>query len=137
MAFTSDQRASIRKYMGMSRLFKNSNPILESAMDAIDQLNDGGATAAQMVTTLTQLASIETQISVAQQLTLASEVTGEIKIDAGRQLAILRKEGQALINGISIPLSMRPFQKYFYPQSVDESMDIHMHGEGNSWNYRG
>lgn len=113
----------------MSRLFQNFNSDLESALTSIEELNDGGATKAQMVQALTDLALIETQIKVAQSLTLSSEIQGEIKIDAARQLSVLRKEGTAMINRLAFPLSMRPCQRYFYPAPLDSSMDFYLHGD--------
>lgn len=131
MAFSNDQKASIRKYMGMSRLFRDSNPILESAIIAIEQMNDGGATEDQMKVSLTALDVLDGQIAVSRQLTLASEVQGEIKVDAARQLAVLRKEGTAMINGLSFPLSMPPAKRYFYPEDAGGD-DFILHGSGQS-----
>jgi hypothetical protein len=131
MAFSFDQRAQIRLYLGFSKMFQGSNTILEGALTTIDGLQDGGATETRMINALTALTNIETQIATLQgPMLLGSEVTGEIKVDAARALAVLRMEGTNLINQLCFPLSMSPARAYFYPSPIDETGNIAVHGIG-------
>lgn len=129
MAFTADQRAQIRLYMGMPKLFSQSNPVLESAMDALDGLvnQDGGATQARMITALQQLDAINTQLIANSKLMLATEVMDEVKFDAIRNDAGIRKMGRYLIQQIAIPLSMNPAVDFFGPPALNPTPDIVMH----------
>lgn len=125
-AFTDDQRAQVRKYLGYSRLFINSNPILESAMTAVEQLNDGGSTFTAIVNVLVQLAAVEAQIS-SNMLTMiagGSAIDGELTYDPIRGDYSLRRVGQALINQIAIPLATSPVVSYFFPMRVDPTGEV-------------
>jgi hypothetical protein len=127
-AFTEDQKVKIRKYLGFSKLFASANPLLEGAIGAIEELNDGGAAVNDMTDALTKISTIESQITTAQSVLLAWEVTGEIKVDAARALQALRKEGQTMINTLSFAFGIKPFRRYFYPSDTDSSGDFYLHG---------
>jgi hypothetical protein len=133
MAFTDDQRAQIRLYMGMPRVFAQVNSILENVMSAIDNLSgpppngDNGATQARIVTVLAQIDAINTQIVQNAQLMLATEVMDEVKFDAIRNDAGLRRVGRALIQQLSIPLSMKPAVDFFSSAGLNPTPDINMH----------
>ena len=124
-----DERARIRLYMGMPKLFSQSNSVLESAMNAIDGLTaqDGGATQARMVTALQQIDAINTQLIANSKLMLATEVSDEVKFDAIRNDAGLRKVGRYLIHQIAIPLSMNPAVDFFSAPALNATPDIVMH----------
>lgn len=127
MAFTFQERALIRRYLGFSLLFTNANTMLENAMNTLDGLQDGGATQGLMSAALVEIQGIEAQISQYQQVLLGSEVTGEIKVDAARAIAVLRQEGTSAINKIAFPLSMSPARAYFYPSPIDDSGSMVVH----------
>lgn len=122
MAFTASQKASIKTYLGYGAIFKNNNSALDSMIESIEQLNDGGAVEQTMKDALSALATIEGQLTTMRQLTLASEVTGEVRIDAARSIAVLKSEGTRLINSLAIPLSIKPLRAYFYASDLDPEM---------------
>lgn len=129
MAFTDVQKDQIRTYMGMPRLFAQSNAVLENAMSAIENLStlDGGATETAVKTALTNIASIEAQILANSTLMLATEVMDEVKFDAIRNDAGLRKVGRSYIHQLSIRLSMMPQEDYFAAAPVSNYPGIRMH----------
>lgn len=129
MVFTDVQKDQIRTYMGMPRLFAQSNAVLENAIEAIQNLVsiDGGATETAMKTTLTKLAALESTLDANSTLMLATEVMDEVKFDAIRNDAGLRMVGRALIHQLSTRLSMMPQEDYFGPATVSNYPGIRMH----------
>ena len=124
-----DERAQIRLYMGMPKLFSQSNSVLESAMNAIDGLvaQDGGATQARMITALQQLDVLNAKLVANANLMLATDISNEIKFDAIRNAAGIKQEGRRLIAQIAIPLSMNPAVDFFAAPSLNPTPDIVMH----------
>lgn len=136
MAFSDDQKAQIRLYMGFSRLFAQVNSILENVMSAIDNLagpppnGDNGATQARIITVLSQLDVLNTTLVNNAQLMLATDVTGEIKFDAIRNAAGIKQEGRRLIQQLSIALAMKPATDFFGTPMLNPTGDVNLHDYG-------
>jgi hypothetical protein len=114
MVFTSSQRDQLRTYFGFPLIWANANATFEGIMNAIDGLQDGGATEAAVIAVLNQLVALDAQIAANAQLMLATEVTNEVKIDAARNDAYLRTVvGPGLIHQLSIRFSMNPAEDYY------------------------
>ena len=133
MSLSNSQKALIRQYMCVTVLGATigTNNVFENTLNSVDSITDGGATVALIITALTNIQTVETQIQANSQLFLASDVTGEVKVDAARADAMLRKVGSAYINQLAIPLGIRPVARYFYPLPADDSGDFHLHNFGS------
>jgi hypothetical protein len=128
----------MRVYMGYSRLFESSNPDLENAFTAIDNLSssgppngDLGATEARILVALAGLNAIDAALAQLGALMLATEVSGEVVFDAIRQDRGLRMQGRALINQLAIALSLAPVVDYFGPANVSGDIGFTLHGNTN------
>ena len=118
--FTPAERDYMRTLMLVPMPFSTPGALLEGIFDGINGMYDNpfdqGATQAAIRVVLSKLAALEAQIATYENLLLATEVTDEVKFDAGRALAILRyMEGPALLTGLSSRLAFNPDGNYFSP----------------------
>lgn len=118
-AWTEDELAQMRAYMGFPSLFHQREPRLENAMRSVQSTADGGvlsstATQDRMRATLAALASIEAAIT-ATYCTLGVDSAGaeNVRINSTRKLFVLKGEGRRLIGQLAIPLGTRPVRGYF------------------------
>lgn len=120
-AWTEDEKARIRAYLGYPSLFTQYEPRLENAIRAVQSTADGGAlpsTATQdrMREGLTSIASIEQKITALYcSLQLLEAGTEAVRLDSARAMMMLRSEGQRLIKVyLGIPLDTQPRRDYFF-----------------------
>jgi hypothetical protein len=116
-AWTEDERAKIRQYLGRAPIFREADPLLESAMTAVQAQADGGSqpTSATQVLIqghLTQLADIETRMQNLRSQYVALGV-GQLTIDPVRALMALRMEGRRFVHMIAALLSTQPLRDVF------------------------
>lgn len=113
MAFTADERASIRKYMGRSPLGRGFDSTLESQLTAVEQI-DAGSTEGLVRRTLVTLAAREARI---EELTTMVEVgnTPEANLDATRAMASIYMDCRRLVGVISDAIDYRPIRDVFAP----------------------
>jgi hypothetical protein len=124
--FTGTERDYLRALFGSSRLFSSMNTQFENILTSIDGLYDDptdmGATQAAIRVTMGKLMNVETQLTVLSNLMLASEVTGEVKINAIKNDYYIRfVVGPALITQISNRISFPPLIPYFSPPDISSA----------------
>ena len=112
----------------MSKLFASSNAIFENVLNTIQGAIDDGSTFNQTITLLNQLLGIDAQILSNSRLMLATDVPGEVKFDAIRNDAGLRRVGRALINQLSIIFSMDAARDYYSSVPIDHSGSPKLYG---------
>ena len=127
---TDLQRAQLRLKMGMSKLFASSNAIFEGVLNTIEGTIDDGSTFNLTIEILNNTLIIDNQILANSKLMLATEIPGEVKFDAIRNDAALRKIGRAYISQLSTIFSMKPAKDFYSPSDLDSSGDIHLYGFG-------
>lgn len=129
--FSFVQRDQIRTYMGMPKLFAQSNSMLENAISAIENIDDGGATFNAVAQVLVNLQNLDNQLITNSILMLATEVKDEIKFDAIRNDAGIRRVARAQIKQLSIRLSMDAMSDYYAAVSVDPSGSMKMFNDAS------
>lgn len=118
-AWTPDEKANIRAYLGFPALFHQQEPRLENAINAVQSVADGGAlpdsaTQDRMRNVLAQLAYIDCRLSNSQGYLHALSVdNNDIKVDFIRANFVLKMEGRRLITQLAIPLGTKPFRDYY------------------------
>lgn len=124
MAFSNAELAQIRLYLGYSPNRKQYNPRLESALTAISELDDDGATEDRMRLTLTKLETLETKIEELHCTAFVSNAgTDNVEIDSIRAIQFLKQEGRRLINQLCIPLGTKPMRDYFSQSDIDPDIN--------------
>lgn len=93
MPFTEAERVKVRRYLGFSVVFNNSDPRLESAMTTVEAYAD---TVTEVQSVLTKLASVETRLEELQTFMEAHEAD-DAKVDPARGLYVLRSEGRRYV----------------------------------------
>lgn len=125
-AWSEDEMAAIRAYMGFPSLFHQQEPRLENAIKSVQSISDGGnlpssATQDRMRLALAHLASIDAQILCLYPKLLISEVGDEkVSINAYKAIFVLEGQGRRWITQLAIPLGTRPFRDYFSPLPLNE-----------------
>lgn len=124
---TQPQRVQVRRYMGASRIFTQLWPKLENAMNAIASLADGGTQPDDSAVLLVQqllgyLADLECKLITLQgQVAIVDAGSDKVKLDTGKALFLLYKEGRRYIGSMSDVLSCHPLRDYYSsPQTQDE-----------------
>jgi len=118
--FTPQEKDLCRTYMLVPRAFATPHALLEGIFEAIDGMinnpDDMGQTQQSIRYVLYRLVSIENRIEQYENLTLSSEVEGEVQIDAIRSLAMDREvNGPALLTQLASRLAFNPDGNYFDP----------------------
>jgi hypothetical protein len=109
-AFTPEEKALIRQYLGFSELFHDIDPRLESQMA---EIGDRSPEAADHVRAqLARLANIDAQLEAAlDNLTLSK--AEDVTFLGPDQLEALRQHGRNLVERIAIVFQVRPQRDYF------------------------
>lgn len=120
MAFTELDRVNIRHYLGYSSVFLQVDSRLESAITALQSVADGGTRPTSDAETsakalLTELADIDTKIKALRDQQAATEVIGEMKLDAAREQARLRSEGRVYVHRLARMVDTLPRADAFGP----------------------
>lgn len=122
MAFIEAERVEIRRYLGFSRMYLQTDPRLESAITTAQSAADGGAapdssTEALIRATLTDLGTLENSLKALwpQAQALAA---GSLRLDVARAAAMLRAEGRRLVGVIADQLEIAPRRDVFAPKPV-------------------
>jgi hypothetical protein len=124
------ERDYLRTLMGYPIIFSSSNAVFENVLNSINGLYalDGGATQAAMRVVIAEIQALEVQLQNLSNLMLATEVEGKVKIDAIRNDLYLRTiTGPALINQLSIRMSMYPAIDYFAKVRISNAGDFIVH----------
>ena len=108
MALSAAQRVSVRRYMGYPLSPLDTD--LENAMSNVDAA--GAASEAELVTVLTALASVETQISALHEAMVAVQID-KIRIDPARALITLYMDGRRWVQVLRSLLGMPPRRDVF------------------------
>lgn len=125
-AWTEDEKANLRAYLGFPSLFHQQEPRLENAINSVQAIADGGAlssnsTQERMRTVLTQLAFIDCRLNKTDTYLHALSVdNNNIKVDFIRANFVLKQEGRRLITQLAIPLGTRPFRDYYSPLPLND-----------------
>jgi hypothetical protein len=128
MAFTTQNIEDIRLVLGFDRLFLASNPFLDSALQAIQSVADGGSApddtvVNNMLAALTQVQAINATINqiLTQPTNLAvTEIPtaltngATLKQSYSAALDTLRYEGTMLIQQMAIMVGLKPLRSFFY-----------------------
>lgn len=128
--FTPTERDYLRTIMGYPILFSSSNAVFENVLNSIDGLYslDGGATQSAIRVVMANLQTLEQNLLNLQNLMLSTEVEGKVKVDAIRDDLYQRSiVGPALINQISVRLSMYPAIDYFAKVRISPAGDAIIH----------
>ena len=121
-AWTSLQRAKIRRYLGVSNLFRGHDPSVEDAITAAQATVDGGAqddTTIQdeIVAILADLATLETRLKALWKQAQANRID-ELNVDAARGRAMLLAEGRRLVGYIADMLDVAPRRDVFTAKTL-------------------
>ncbi len=104
MAFTPDEKAQIRRYLGWPDINRQYDLALEAAMDAVSTEGEG-----HVRTLLTELAGIETALKDGHRPTLKiTEVVGDVKLAGRAGLRAMWDEGNRLAYQIGDALNLIP-----------------------------
>lgn len=103
----------IRKYLGWSERFHQTDSRLEQAMNALDGSQSDDART-DVLATLTKVADIDTRLTGALDSLGALQV-GSIKLPGALEIGMLRSEGRRLIGGIAALMGVEVRHDYFSP----------------------
>ena len=110
MAFTTTQAAQIRQFLGYSSLFRYLNTRLESAIE----IAGADASSKTLVeTALTNLASIDTQITTLGLSTAGVKKVDEVEFFERGKVAELQRLGRMWVGRISMVLGVPPYGDVF------------------------
>jgi hypothetical protein len=105
--FTAEERARVRTFLGVSPLAAADRVTLDNQLDAVESIDDGGASEAHARALLAAAIGIEDKIDSELSRLDALQVD-ELRIDALRAVLVLRSEGRRTVSLIGIVLNMRP-----------------------------
>jgi len=122
MAFSEAERVQVRRYLGCSRLYLQSDPRLESVMTSVQAAADGGSapdgsTEDLLRQTLADLAELKVRMKDLWAQAQALDADG-LKIDVARAMAVLRSEGRLLVGVIADQLEVAPRRDVFAPKPL-------------------
>jgi hypothetical protein len=132
MSFAESDRVNIRKYLGLTSLYRRSYTRFEDAMTLIQSVADGGSmvdssTETMIKASLTELAAIETGLKALRiQAHVQSAGADQLKINALQGAFFLKGEGRRQIAIIANTLGIEPSGDFF-------SGTIDIHGSDASW----
>jgi len=123
VAFSEGDRVQIRTYLGFGSLYLQADPRLENAITAIQSVADGGTRptndaelAAKAI--LVDLHDIDVRIKALRDQQAATEVVGELRLDAAREQARLRSEGRIYIHRLARMLDTFPRADAYAPAPI-------------------
>lgn len=118
MTFTSAQRDTIRKLLCAPKRFLDSAllpyPHTYPLEERIQVIESDADTTALVVSTLAEIATIETAIAGMMSFTHAKSVEG-ININPSAGIRLLRQQGRIKIGVIANALDLKPRGDYFSP----------------------
>ena len=116
MPFTAEQKQRIREYMGSAPLYRQYDPALESAMTTIENLDDGGATTARVISLLALLADVESKL---QGAWCSPEVASanKVSLDYVRGAGFMAMEGRRLVGRLADIFDYSPKRDVFSPRA--------------------
>ncbi len=117
MAFTETERVQIRRWLGFPAIFQQADPILESAITAVQSTADGGArpdnsTELAIRGYLTELGTLETKWKDLYDQMQAFKLNN-LTVDPLRGLAGIRQLGRQYVGHIADALSTKPRRDVF------------------------
>lgn len=120
MAFSSSEKAKIRKWLGYSPIFQGQYPALDAAIVAVQSTADGGTLADSETEDLiqgylTKLDALDVRLEELRDQMEAS-VVDEVRADSARALLALYKEGRRLVGHIADALGALPARDVFSPK---------------------
>lgn len=123
-AWTEAERVKIRRYLGFSAIFTDSQPLLENAITSVLATADGGsrpnnATQVSIQAILTNLDELEAELKKLWKKAVATQVE-DIKIDPARAMIVLRMEGRRLVTALSVSLGTTPCRDIFSSTNPDD-----------------
>jgi hypothetical protein len=136
MAFTQQDKANIRHFLGYGAIFKQADLRLENAMQAVESVSDGGSqpdsTSENAVRSI--VADLLTVECVLKNLWVQMQAgqVGKNKIDALRGAAGVRAEGRRLVTGLSVVLSTSPRRDIFGPTAPNPDGDAFYDAPGGA-----
>lgn len=133
-AWTETERARIRHLMGRAPIFRDQDPLLESAMDAVLAVADGGsqpdnATQVMIQGWLTEITDLETRMKGLRSQLVALQL-GTLQIDPLRALMALRMEARRFVHSIASILSTKPLHDVFSTGDYGNAGDLPGHFYG-------
>jgi hypothetical protein len=123
VAFSEADRVQIRLYLGFGSLYLQADPRLENAITALQSVTDGGTRPtndAELVAKgiLTELADVDSRIKALRDQQAATEVVGELRLDAAREQQRLCTEGRRYVHRLSRMLDTFPRSDAFGPAPI-------------------
>jgi hypothetical protein len=105
MAFTEEQRISIRKYLGAAEIYLDAEPLLENAMNAVQ--SPPKATTAQELAVIAQLAKLEAVDVALDELGCLSTIRVDgVEVDAVRARMVKIAWGRTLASRLAVMLGL-------------------------------
>lgn len=126
---TPAQRMQVRKYLGWSERFHQTDSRLEQAMNGLDYTQSSDAEA-DIILTLGKIADIDTRLTGALDSLGALQV-GSIKLPGPMEIGMLRSEGRRLIGGVAALLGVEVRHDYFSPSGPTAHASAGGMGGGN------
>jgi hypothetical protein len=137
MAWTQQERAWWRHFLGFSAIFKQADPRLENAVTAISSIADGGtqpdSTTENYARTIIQDAlAVEALLKNLWLQMQVSKSSGGNVLDALRGMMGLRQEGRRIVNSLSAIISTNPRRDVFSAAYVNSDGDAYITPGGQS-----
>lgn len=120
MAFSERDRVDIRLYLGFGSLYLQLDPRLENAITAVQSVADGGTrpssdTENQVKDIILELKDIDERIIALRDQQAATELVGEVRLDAARETSRLRAEGRIYVHRLARIFDTLPRGDAFSP----------------------
>jgi hypothetical protein len=130
VAFTETNRVAIRKALGYAAIYIQADPMLESAITAVQSIADGGSrpdssTEDAILAYLVSLAAIDALLESAAGC-LSTIQVDDVKMDAVRGEALLKARARRLVGFIGDALSTAPLRDIYSPSTPDPSGGFHV-----------
>lgn len=121
--FTELDRVKIRTYLGFGSLYLQLDPRLENAITALQSVADGGTRPTNDAETMakslvTSLEAVDAAITGLRDQQGATELVGELTLDATREMLRLRSEGRMLVHRLARMLDTFPRSDVFGPAPI-------------------
>lgn len=106
MALSDTEKASVRRWLGYSLLYSQTDPILEGQFHAVDNLPDNGATEALIRLYLVELDAIVADIRDQSRPLADVGAADEASVDAFRGMVAKMREGRMWVSQLAQALNM-------------------------------
>ncbi len=111
MAFSEDQKAAVRQYLGFSELFHDFDSRLEGQMDALGTSRPSAVTRAQAL--LTKLAALDAKIDDSALNNLDLERAEDVTFLGPKQIEALQDYGRSLIQQLAVIFEVQVQRDYY------------------------